>query len=80
MEMNGKMIICDHCGEKVFLKTIGDGETDGGFTRWNKFEPKPDGWERPSFDIGLLCPKCSAEYHEILRNFKHPTTKVEKEG
>lgn len=68
MKENGKLIKCDICGDCVFLKTIGDGETDGGYTRWNKFENAPKGW---SYDIKIngkyvdSCPKCTARYNEL---------------
>lgn len=61
-EVNGKLVTCDRCGKQIFLKTIGDEERDGGFTRWNKFEPFPDGWEK----IGVPTePKC--QHHIYLR-------------
>ena len=28
----GKMIVCDRCGNSVFLECIGEGENDGGYT------------------------------------------------
>lgn len=62
---NGEMRTCDRCGKQVFLKHIGDGERDGGFTRWNKFE-KAEGW---SVDRGDLCPTCTQELTGILQEF-----------
>lgn len=44
-EVNGKIVTCDRCGAEIFLRTTGEGEADGGYTRWNKFEPYPEGWE-----------------------------------
>lgn len=68
-EVNGKLQTCDRCGETIFLKTIGNGEADGGFTRWNKFEDAPEGWEW-RYDINkLLCPKCNETYKSVLNNF-----------
>ena len=67
-EIKGKITICDRCGEQVFSKCIGEGETDGGFTRWNKFEPLPEGWEYHLM-VGLLCPKCNAEYKSLVEKF-----------
>lgn len=65
---NGQMRICDRCKKTVFLKTIGEGETDGGYTRWNKFE-EANGWtvER---DIGDMCPDCSSLFEEMKSKFK----------
>lgn len=69
-EINGRMIICDRCGESAFLKCTGEGERDGGFTRWNKFEPVPEGWDR-HYEVGLLCPNCNREYEALMRRFKN---------
>lgn len=63
-----KMIICDRCGDSVFLKCIGEGETDGGYTRWNKFEADPEGWAYHS-GIGKLCPKCNSLYTNMIKDF-----------
>lgn len=62
-QTNGRLTTCDICGATVFSACIGEGETDGGFTRWNKFEPLPEGWMH-EWDIGLgyLCPTCSAKF------------------
>ena len=42
--VNGQLTICDRCGTQIFRRTTGDGEADGGFTRWNNFESYPEGW------------------------------------
>lgn len=69
-EATGKLLTCDRCGATCFLKCTGDGVTDGGYTRWNKFEDRPKGWQYHSdSDIGQLCPKCNAEYEEIIKGF-----------
>ena len=70
---NGELRTCDRCGKTIFLKTTGDGERDGGYTRWNKFE-KAEGWTT-EHDIGDLCPDCSSEFERLKQNFK---TEVEK--
>lgn len=67
-EQCGKLITCDRCGKTLFLKYIGEGETDGGYTRWNKFEDAPDGWEYHC-DIGRLCPECNEEYVSVIERF-----------
>ena len=69
-QINGKLTICDRCGEQVFSKCNGEGEMDGGFTRWNKFEKLPDGWES-HYETGMLCPKCNEEYKVIIEKFKN---------
>ena len=67
--IDGRKIICDRCGAEIFCAKIGEGETDGGWTKWDKFEPTPDGWGYHS-GIGQLCPACNYEYEAILDNFK----------
>lgn len=76
-EVNGKLCTCDRCGKTVFLRTTGDGEADGGWTRWNKFESYPDGWEY-IHEVGRVCPACSKEYRELLSRFMRNTRPMEK--
>lgn len=84
MRVNGQLKTCDRCGESVFLKTIGDGDLDGGYTRWNKFEPS-EGWS-VEHGIGDLCPTCTTELETIKEEFKWRTKRwaenpgPEKEG
>lgn len=66
--INGRLTSCDRCGETIFRRTTGEGETDGGYTRWNKFEPLPEGWEI-HHETGLLCPKCNKEFRGLLEKF-----------
>lgn len=68
-EVKGILKTCDRCGETIFLKTIGDGEADGGFTRWNKFEEAPEGWGQRRDIWVTLCPKCNEEYTKLLKWF-----------
>ena len=74
-EVNGKLVTCDRCGKQIFLKTTGDEERDGGYTRWNKFEPFPDGWAQIGVPTDFLCkkhryfrvcPDCFALWEDIL--------------
>lgn len=73
-ETKGMLCECDRCGAQVFRKTIGDGEADGGYTRWNKFEPYPEGWELVYIPnaVGkrsnciMCCPACTALWNNIL--------------
>ena len=71
-EFCGKMVICDRCGKSIFLKTTGEGETDGGYTRWNNFEPLPNDWgySRDCENIARLCPTCNREYREVIQRFE----------
>lgn len=68
MKANGKMITCDRCGQTVFCKTTGEGERDGGYTRWNTFE-EAEGWTY-EYKIGDLCPQCTEEYKKLIEEFK----------
>lgn len=61
---NGRLYSCDRCGETVFCPCTGEGETDGGYTRWNTFVTLPDGWK--SHSIGLLCPECNCALREWI--------------
>lgn len=66
--VNGRKIICDRCGAEMFCKCTGEGETDGGFTRWNEFETMPDGWGF-QVGIGLLCCDCNKQYDCMMDEF-----------
>ena len=68
-QVKGRLSICDRCGKTIFSKVTGEGETDGGYTRWNKFEELPEGWKN-YYEVGLLCPDCNAIYHKIIAAFK----------
>ena len=74
---NGQMLTCDRCGTWIFLKCTGEGEMDGGFTRWNNFEPA-SGWEYVH-DVGTVCPKCLHDYRDMLERYKKKPPKS-KEG
>lgn len=70
MRVNGQLTKCDCCGCLLFCEENGHGETDGGYTTWNKFVEAPEGWESFMFECEnhykTLCPKCSAEYKTRL--------------
>ena len=73
-EVNGQLATCDRCGKTIFRKAIGEGEADGGFTRWNKFEPYPEGWGSVSvpdsagirYSYMKVCPVCRAQWEDAL--------------
>lgn len=78
VHINGQMSICERCGAQIFRKCVGDGETDGGYTRWNKFEPYPEGWANlPIYPFAenrqdgylLLCPTCTREYTRLMTKY-----------
>lgn len=64
---NGRRYICDRCNAEIFCACIGEGESDGGFTRWHKFQPLPDGWK--TYSLGLLCPVCSRIFEDLVDRF-----------
>lgn len=82
MRTCGQLRTCDRCGSYVFLKCIGEGETDGGYTRWSKFE-EAEGWSKER-DIGDLCPSCTAELEAMKAEFEQKKKRwqesTEKEG
>ena len=75
----GKEIVCDRCGERIFLKRIDVKELDGGFTRSEQHEKKPDGWgsQYVGEKIVDLCPDCYSYFNELCRDFMKYTVEVE---
>ncbi len=72
-QVNGQLTTCARCGAQVFRKCTGEGETDGGFTRWNKFEPYPEGWdivsvprEMAPYDNVRVCPACHEAWNRAV--------------
>lgn len=78
-KINGQLVTCDRCGVQVFRRCTGEGETDGGYTRWNDFEPLPAGWgmvaipavkNAPSGNVYnsyiQVCPACHALWAEAV--------------
>jgi hypothetical protein len=79
--VNGQLTICDRCGAQHFRKCIGEGEADGGYTRWNKFEDLPKGWgfvdvprkgirasgRLRSDEVSIkVCPDCHALWTKVV--------------
>lgn len=73
MKENGRKIVCDRCGQSTFVRCNGEGEMDGGYTRWNKFE-QAEGWQW-EHGVGDLCPECSKEWNEMQEAFKRKIAK-----
>ena len=63
----GRLVTCDRCGESIFRKCTEEKELDGGFTRWNTFEPLPNGWGMHNGKD--LCPECFAMWKTIENEF-----------
>lgn len=78
-EAKGKLVTCDRCGMQTFLKCTGEGERDGGYTRWNTFEDYPEGWEWRR-DVGQLCPDCNQEYEKLIATFMKVENEVKNDG
>lgn len=76
--VNGRLLTCDRCGEQIFLKCTGEGETDGGFTRWNNFETPPEGWDWVN-DVGSVCPRCWKDFQAMMERYKKCPAKVKEE-
>lgn len=79
-EQIGKLLTCDRCSRTVFLKYNGTEHLDGGFTKVDKFENKPDGWKH-TCDLRMdLCPKCNEALHKFLEEFKEGRTDASKDS
>jgi len=77
-QVNGQLVRCDRCGKTIFLKHLGEGSADGGYTRWDKFEPLPEGWGSHLIPtVKMLCPKCNGEYRSLIDSFMPKNTKIE---
>ena len=51
-EKVGKLVICDRCGQQIFLKYLKTEFLSGGYDYVNHFEKMPEGWEVRS---GMQC-------------------------
>ena len=69
MKKVGMMIVCDRCGESVFLNKVEPNVTDGGYTKTDIYEQKPDDWGRDVERSRDLCPSCFGYYKEITDDF-----------
>lgn len=67
-EIRGIMSFCSRCDTAVFRKYIGQGEMDGGFTKWDKYEDLPDGWLYET-EFGYLCPECARKFKAFMTDF-----------
>lgn len=86
-QVNGQLSTCERCGAQVFRRCVGEGETDGGYTRWNKFEPYPEGWGLVSIPKGIapydnirVCPECHAQWNKALNEHFLKGTPLYKEN
>ena len=64
----GKLIECDRCGKTHFLNYTSTKSLDGGYTKIDQFDKRPDGWTYHS-ETGLICDECEAAYQKVLDEF-----------
>ena len=73
-KQKGLLVTCHRCGESVFLKYKGTGYFDGGYTKTDDFEEKPEGWtcklpDEAGNGYADLCPKCTEVFMKLLYDF-----------
>ena len=84
--VNGQLTTCERCGVQIFRKATGEGEMDGGFTRWNNFEPYPEGWDIVAvpkklgigYDHIRVCPACHETWNQAIIDHFISNTRLEK--
>lgn len=64
----GKMVSCHRCGTNLFLKYIGKGDADGGYTTWDRYEDPPEDWLYET-EFGYLCPECANVFKTFMTEF-----------
>lgn len=74
MEKKGKKLICDRCGEEIFLERLQDDTTDDGYAIFENYESKPEGWKTvyrsiSGTDLANLCPTCGSIFEDVLKHF-----------
>ena len=67
-EVKGKLVCCDRCGREIFLKYLGKGDADGGYTTWDIFEKLPENWLYMT-ECGTLCYRCAGIFRSFIHNF-----------
>lgn len=67
-EYLGKIIKCDRCGKTHFLNYTGTKSLDGGYTKVDEFDKRPDEWGYHG-ETGLLCDECEAAYQKLIDEF-----------
>lgn len=83
-QVNGQLTTCERCGAQVFRKCTGEGDLDGGYTRWNTFEPYPEGWGLVSVPKGVapydnvrVCPACHKVWDQAIMSYFIAGTQLE---
>ena len=65
----GQQVVCDRCGNTVFLKYLGDEARDGGYSRYRKYESLPEEWLYTT-QMGYLCADCAKMFKAFVTEFK----------
>lgn len=73
-EVYGKKLICDRCGDSIFLERTQDSESGSDLTRYERYENRPDDWKGVYLNpfgtkLSLLCPSCSEEFKIALNTY-----------
>lgn len=73
----GMLIQCARCGKTHFLERLKDGVTDGGYTKYEQYQPEPKDW---LFDghFGYLCSDCAAKFRTLITRFFGGSSKLNK--
>lgn len=66
--VKGMMVTCSRCGHQHFLKYLGKGDADGGYTTWDKYEKLPEEWLYET-QVGYLCPECANKFRAFVTEF-----------
>lgn len=75
MKEKGILLTCDRCGKNVFLKHLNTETSDGGYTKQDRYEERPDGWCAVDKTLSRaiksnhLCSDCSKKLANILDQF-----------
>lgn len=75
--VKGMLIECTRCGKTHFLERLEDGVTDGGYTKYEKYQPEPKDWLWSS-EFGYLCSECAPEFRTLITTFFKGSTRLIK--
>ena len=68
MGVKGMLETCARCDKTIFLKHIETCSSDGGYSKWDKFEQLPEEWSHHT-GFGCLCPDCTSLLKKTLIEF-----------
>ena len=64
----GKLVICDRCGESIFLKFLERRAGSNYGSDYDVYDELPENWLNETW-IGYLCPKCAEEFKRWITKF-----------